>query len=431
MKKVNEKDMNEARNMGMTAGQLKGYRSMLEGHNIFLTGDAGTGKSFLLNNYIDYCNKKGYNIMVMAPTGIAALNIGGSTIHRVFHIGASPLVVRNISDVKVPDEVKSADIIVIDEISMCRIDLFEYVMSAIIKENKSRESMHYEPIQLIVCGDFFQLPPVITDKDKKVLDQYYNRDIGKGFAFQSACWKMMNFVSVVLTDVVRQSDKSFSSILNRVRFGDQSILYQISRDSSKVYIKDAINLTFRNSEVNKMNEDKLSEIQEPIMHYYSNSLGDVRLSDKPTLDDLMLKDGARVMILINDKDGKFSNGTFATIVKCLTSDVLVEIDGTGEVVRIEPYTWEINSYAIKGSKLSTNVVGKFTQLPLKLAYAITIHKSQGQTYEKMNLNPFCVECGQLYVALSRVKSLENLHLTKPLYKDFRGSKEVLQKFIIR
>jgi len=412
---------------GFTYMQFYGYNVMLSGSNVFLTGDAGTGKSYLLNRFIRHCLDNNKNIAVTAPTGIAALNINGATLHRTFKLGLNPLVTP-ISEIKVPGILMKIDTIIIDEISMCRIDLFEHVMKAIGKANKQRKINGKPVIQIVVCGDFFQLPPVITERDKAVLNEYYGCDIGKGYAFQSSLWNKVGFVNIVLNEVVRQHDKKFANILNGARIGIKSSIGKIRELSAKEKIENAIILTYKNKEVDDINNSELRKIKAGLRSYEADIDGEVKESDKPTLDILNLKVSARVMTLINDGGGKYKNGSLGTISGLTDDYIYIAMDSTGEEVKISKYTWNIIKYSFEGKKLKGDVIGTFTQFPVKLAYAITIHKSQGQTYDAVNLNPYAWECGQLYVALSRVKSIENLHLLNFLSENYLITSRLVQDF---
>jgi ATP-dependent exoDNAse (exonuclease V) alpha subunit len=412
----------------MKAKQEFAYNCMIEGRNVFITGDAGTGKSYVLNKFIDWCHQEDKNVIVTAPTGIAALNIDGSTLHRAFKAPIGPLVqpLRSLSGI-----LKDADILIIDEISMCRIDLFEFAIKQVIKVNAMRvKDPNGKPmIQIVLSGDFFQLPPVIVDTEREVLNKYFGRDIGYGYAFQSELWEQCNFVNIVLNEVVRQNDKEFMQALNKARLGDKSCITYFQKYSSRYEIKDAILLCGTNKKAKEKNDQELSLINEKEYCFESFVEGEVKSSDKVTEDELRLKVGARVMTLVNDQEDRYKNGSFGTItqIDSKSSTVYVQID-SGVKVAIEPYTWEIKGYSTDSKgKLEKNTIGTFTQLPLKLAYAITIHKSQGQTYDKVNVNPYCWDYGQLYVALSRCKTINKMHLTQYIKPDFlKASPEVIK-----
>ena len=402
---------------------------MESGKNVFITGDAGTGKSFVINRFIHWCKKENKQVVVCAPTGVAAINIGGVTAHRVFKIPIKPLIE---SPKSIPTTLKDADVILIDEVSMLRLDIFDYMATILFALNRFRRQRGKDDIQVILVGDFFQLPPVLTDKDREVLEMYKYRDgMGKGFAFQSQYWNAFNFVCIQLDEVVRQDDKEFIYNLNAIRYGDYRGINYFNKNSASDEIKDAILICGTNKAVNRKNEEEYKKIKSEEFIYDAKIDGDVAESDKMVPDRLKLKVGCRVMTVINDYAGKYQNGTLATVLN-LTDDRVVILTDDGEVADIEPYTWNVNNYSANNTKnkvkLKLDCIGTFTQYPLKLAYAVTVHKSQGQTFDKVNLNPYCWDCGQLYVALSRVKTIEGLHLTEQIRPSYLIASSDVKEF---
>jgi hypothetical protein len=402
--------------------QLQAFNILKLGKNVFLTGEGGTGKSYVINKYIKYCEENDINIVVTAPTGIAALNVNGATLHRTFKIPIEPLVSKPKG---IPKTLKDADVLVIEEISMVRLDVFDYVAQIIISLNAYRRNHGSEDIQVILCGDFFQLPPVLLDRDKEILEQVkYHCDIGHGFAFQSEYWDTFNFIPIVLRQQKRQSDSNFITALNYIRKGDYTSIQYLERMSQPKPIKDAIMLCGRNKVVNDKNEEEFNKLKTKIFTYQADIEGTVAESDKIVLEELKLRVGCRVMTVVNDLEDRYVNGSFGYVTRLDEDHVYVLIDGSDEEVEISRYKWEIKTYTAQQKKGSSkleakaDVIGTFIQYPLKLAYAITIHKSQGQTYTEVNLDPTCWDCGQLYVALSRVKSIEGLHLLKGIQRRF-------------
>lgn len=391
------------------------YNVMMLGYNVFLTGNAGTGKSYVVNKFVEDARKQGLNVLVAAPTGIAAFNINGTTLHRAFSIPTGALTYRK-ADYVVEDTIVASDVIVIDEVSMCRMDVFDFIYNKIMSANSRRKRMGKMCIQLIVVGDFFQLAPVTIGSEKKALDNYYKTDVGLAFAFQSKFWDYFEFKNIILTEVVRQENLGLITKLNDIRLGKVNAIKYFWENSAKDKIEDAITICGKNNAVNKINNEKLSLLPSNEIVYKADFTGELSRIEKDTIADLELhlKVGARVMTLINDKNLVCNNGSFGTVVGLYSDAVVVKLDSGGEVA-LRKYEWKVYDYDIETDingkeKLVRCEVGSIYQFPVKLAYAITIHKSQGQTYDKANLLPYCWDCGQLYVALSRVKSIENLHL---------------------
>lgn len=398
-------------NITLNPMQLYAYNVMMAGHNTFLTGDGGVGKTSTLNKFIEASTAKGFNVMVTAMTGIASLNLGGVTAHKALEIPIGPLTyMRDNYDPS--DEIIQSDIIIIDEISMCRIDTFDFISNKILKANNIRKRVGKHCIQLIVVGDFFQLPPVTLPYEKAALNKFYGTDIGVGFAFESRNWKLFNFVNVILTDVVRQSNIEFIQSLNKVRTGDKTEIDNIVKKSNTNYISDGITLCGTRNEADRMNIEALEKLPGQLVEYPAEFEGDIENSGLNIDEKLELKVGARVMTLINK--GPVNNGSLGTVIELKENSVLVLMD-SGVKVECSRYEWTVYDYELQRDEEADRValhkhsVGLIRQFPLKLAYAITIHKSQGQTYKKVNISPYCWDCGQLYVALSRVESLENLH----------------------
>ena len=388
---------------------------MEAGENVFLTGDAGTGKSAVINAFIE--NNKYRNILICAPTGTAALNVGGITLHRAFKLSCEPQIkeAKSCSDL-----VRHSNVIIIDEISMCRIDVFEMVIKTLI----FKKEKYHKDTQIIVVGDFFQLPPVVTYNDAKVLYNVYDPKY-QGYCFMSNLWHACNFKNVKLTQVVRQSDAEFQYMLNKLKLGDTSC---VSYFNSKCYNNPAhcpIYLTSSNKKASDINTAKLNELNEEEIIVNATIDGNVTDSELPTDKSLVLKIGARVMCLINDSEGNYANGTLGTIVNRVSvpeEAFIVEFDN-GYRASFSKYSFEYYDYKLEtdtdeeGNEIKTitkTLRGTFTQIPLKLAYAITIHKSQGKTFDSVSIDPASFTYGQLYVAMSRCKSIENIELLREM-----------------
>lgn len=406
--------------------QQYGYNVLMAGYSVFLTGDAGTGKTYLLNKFIQDQRARNRNVMVCAPTGIAALHINGVTLHHQFKADIKTNVDTKTYD-EVVYELADVDTLIIDEISICRIDLFEYVVKYIFGANSIRKQRNKPKIQVVLSGDFLQLPPVITEEDRKILNKFYNRDIAMGFAFESQYWKMLDLHIVILTEVVRQENSEFLQILNRIRLGDKTAVDYIMQNCSKVPLQDAVNLYGKNNSVTERNIAELNNLPTELYTHEAIITGAAKITDTNAEMILPLKVGARVMTLTNKEmeDGSliYGNGSLGTVVSINDDSVTVEFDD-GFIENIEQYEWKIEEYYVENSnttsfpKLCKREIGKVIQYPLKLAYAITIHKAQGQTYNAVNINPYTWDCGQLYVALSRVKDIKNLYITSEINYDY-------------
>ena len=404
---------------------------MEQGKNVFLTGDGGTGKTYIINEFKKYCDSTGIDYIVCAPTGIAALQVNGVTIHRVFRLPPRPLVEPVNS---LPMTLKDIDVLIIEEISMVRIDLFDYIAKSVTILNNMRRRKGQNDLQVIVVGDFFQLPPVITNKDRKILEQFkYGEELGKGYAFQSEYWDSFGFIPVMLDEIVRQTDVEFIENLNKVRRGDMTGLRYFNKNSKKAEIEKAILLCGTNKAVNEKNNIEYNKLNTPEKVYTATITGEVKDSDKMVPDELKLKIGCRIITVVTDSGGRYYNGTLGT-VSFIRKDSVDIITDDGVKATISPYTWSINNYKAEQTnqkvKVSIEAIGSFTQLPLKLAYAATIHKSQGQTFDKVNLDPYCWDCGQLYVALSRVRTIDGLHLTQLIQPRYLVTSRDVKQFYL-
>jgi len=430
----------------LTKEQQKAMELLESGANVFLSGEAGTGKSYVLNEFIRRYEKN-KSIIVCAPTGIAAINVGGATIHRVFK---APIGIIRPGEYnsKPDDALIKADIVIIDEISMCRFDLFEYVIRTIrcaedLRQNElnkdafinGTEFVMSAPKQIIVVGDFFQLAPVINKVDKPILFNYWDESrYGSGFAFSSELWWEMEFENNILKEIIRQKgDAEYIENLNKIRTGDLSGISWFNSHVSRRPIEGAINLCGTNREADTINYEESEALEGEYKEYYSQINGQVNESDKVTADILALKIGMQVMTLVNDMDEGYQNGSLGKVVEMYDDVVEIRLDN-GKLVKVVPYVWEICGYEIQGDRFEKVVLGDFKQMPIKVAYAITIHKSQGQTYSRVNVSPNCFAEGQLYVALSRAQSIEGMSLqsniarsslrTSLAVKDFYNHKEV-------
>jgi ATP-dependent DNA helicase PIF1 len=417
----------------LTEEQQKAYDTLLTGKNCFITGDAGVGKSFVLNKYIEDMKKINKNVIVTSPTGVAASNIGGTTIHRAFGYPTSPVIVEdkiNIDDIEITDTKNQdnkayniysirkcfsvADIIVIDEISMVRIDLFDLFCFQLKCIENRTEGRH---IQIIISGDFNQLPPVMTDKDRKILSQRYP-NLGSGFAFQSQNWSKLNLHNIFLHEIIRQSDALFIQANKCLKEGNMNIIPWFNRNIVNRWDNETLVLCPTNAEARSINENRLNNIDSEEYIYTEYIEGD-KIDDSDRHNDpvVKLKVGARVMSIVNDKESRYANGNIGIIIEIsdkMFHTVKVRFDN-GNTCDIDYYDWPIYDYDVVDGRVVAKQVSTISQIPLKLAYAITIHKCQGQTYDRVAIKPDSIfSYGQLYVAMTRCKSLSGIQLVSDI-----------------
>lgn len=405
----------------LTTSQDKAIKLLDAGYNVFLTGKAGTGKSFLVDYFVAKHPEK--NIVKCAPTGVAALNIDGVTIHRTFGV---PLGVLDHHGVCISPEkldvLKKSDVILIDEISMCRIDVFEYVI-------RSLKRVGIRNKQLILVGDFYQLPPVLTDRDRLAFTALYGNRL---YAFESDMWNSNNLITVELTEVKRQSqkEKRFLLSLSKIREGNPDFgIFHIANHADD----NAVSLCPTNAKAKSINDEHLSRLTN-LKHYVATKTGKVEDADMVTDENLILAKDARIIMLVNNSEGRWVNGSMGMVTDLSDNHVTVQIDDGGECL-VDRYTWSIKEYVLEedeetGEKhVVEKEIGSFTQFPLKLAWAITIHKSQGQTYDNVNIYNGFFANGQMYVALSRCKTLNGIHTMGSLQRNELRYSQAVKDFM--
>lgn len=406
--------------MELTTEQQKAKNLILNGTNVFLTGDAGTGKSYILKQVINTLPPD--DTVVCAPTGVAAVNIHGITIHRLLELNPDKDII-NLHPEHVPNKLEKAKTVIVDEISMCRSDLFIWLSETL----KLAEIKFKHPIQLVVVGDFYQLPPVLATHAEK---EYFAN--GKVYAFNTAEWKSWHFQPVVLHQVIRQTNAEFSKALNSIRKGNTKYIHYLNSKSTKNRINNAITLVSTNKEANAINLKKVSSLEGGCKIYNSQISGQINDQDKPTPDKIKLKVGALVVFTANASDNTYSNGTLATVTQLSADYIKVKIENSSEEITVFPFTWTIYDYRLikedNQRKLKKIQIGEYQQLPVKLGYAITIHKSQGQTYSAANIAPAGWLPGLLYVALSRVKDIKQLHLLHKIEPNMVNADPTVRNF---
>ena len=388
------------------------------GRNVLISGKAGTGKSTLLREFLENTGHK--EVLVTAPTGVAALNIEGFTIHRAF--GFRPSMVP--SDLErggawhpstvTWDVLKKTDILVVDEISMVRADLFDMMDQALRRIR--RNGKPFGGVQLVLVGDLLQLPPVVTPNEAELFNSVWESP----YFFSAQVYTQLDLEEVNLTQVWRQADPTFIDLLNEVRegsVGEESLenLNQLVAPDFDAP-DDWVTLTSRKSTVARINRQKLANLSTEKFVSVAEGTGELPANSFSGEDELHYAEGARVMTVINDPKGRFVNGSFGQIVRATEHEIEVRIDATGEVVTLTPHTWEINRPGVDGSRLVSETIGTIRQFPVILAWAITIHKSQGKTIPKLyiDLAGGTATDGQFYVALSRAVDLEHLRFSTPV-----------------
>lgn len=392
--------------------------------NVFITGKAGTGKSTLLEFFRSSTKKK---IVVLAPTGVAALNVKGQTIHSFFKfkpdITLQKVMKKNI---KAGENIyKKLDAIIIDEISMVRADLLDCV-DKFLRLNGKKKKMPFGGTQMIFIGDLYQLPPVVTGEEKEIFKSQYRSP----YFFDAKALEKFEMKFVELEKIYRQKDEKFIYLLNAIR--NNSItpeeLENINQCYNPVFAPRKndfyIYLTPTNNASWEINEIKLRELSGKEFQYEATIDGDFEERSFPTDKCLNLKIGAQVMFLNNDMGKRWVNGTIGKIVEIerhqeFDDEIMVEL-ADGEMVNVLPFVWKIYNFYFDKDRgaIESEMVGSFKQYPLKLAWSVTMHKSQGKTFDKVivDIGNGTFAHGQMYVALSRCTTLDGLVLKKKILK---------------
>lgn len=405
--------------------------------SVFLTGKAGTGKTTLLREIIQTTHK---NTVVVAPTGIAALNAGGVTIHSMFQLpfggfipdNSSPQFSENtkfetkatlrrhfkMSGLK-KSVIRNMELLIIDEVSMLRADLLDamdYMMQTIRKKN-----IAFGGVQVLYIGDLLQLPPVIRDEEWRTLKTYYK---GK-FFFHSHVVQQNPPLYIELSKIFRQTDDTFISVLNNLRNNEisqqdiQTLNQYVKPDFDLKTNKGFITLTTHNNKADTMNAQALEDLEGKLVTYKPEITGDFPEKIFPVEEQLQLKVGAQIMFVKNDLsfDKHYFNGKMGVIKSLSSQEILVHFPEENKTIEVEKYEWQNIRYKVDETtkEIEEEVLGSFVHYPIKLAWAITVHKSQGLTFDKAALDVSQVFLpGQAYVALSRLRSLEGLILLSPL-----------------
>ena len=381
--------------------------------NLFLTGRAGTGKTTLLRRFLEL---SGEDTVVLAPTGVAAMNIGGQTIHSFFKFPPRLMEPTDIKRLRNGRVFRAMKTLIIDEVSMVRADMLDAIDKSLKLNRGSKRP--FGGVRMILSGDLHQLPPVVGRDEAPILEERY----GGSYFFNAPAFKEAEFALLALKHVFRQAEPKFLSLLgairsNRVSPADEDILQDLVSDrSAKEASESHVVLTPNNANAYRINQARLAELDSRAATFEARVDGQFEERAYPTEADLELKEGARVMLIKNDPEGRWVNGSLATVEGFNKDSVIVDVDG--HAYEIEPASWEKYRYTVdtETKKVSREVIGTFKQMPLRLAYAVTIHKAQGLTLDKVyiDFDHGMFAHGQAYVAFSRARDLEGLEISRPL-----------------
>lgn len=389
--------------------------------SLFLTGKAGTGKTTFLREVVRYTKKK---CIVLAPTGIAAVNAGAMTIHSFFQFGLGPFVqgvIEPKSDFRINKSklelIRHLQLLIIDEVSMVRADLMDHIDVELRRIR--RNSKPFGGVQLLMIGDLQQLPPIAHGGEDELLRQYYKTL----YFFSSAALKSMKYSCIELKNVYRQTDRHFIDILNHAR--NCTLTSQDISDLNARYVpgfspkpEDGyIRLMTHNRQVDYINAAEMEKLDSKPYTFEAAVTGTFPEESYPTADSLTLKKGAQVMFIKNDPERRFINGTLGEVKSIDKNSIAVRLAESGTIIDVEPMEWQNIRYQFdeESKEISSKQIGRFKQYPLKAAWAITVHKSQGLTFDKAIIDVHAAfSPGQAYVALSRCRTLDGLVLSSPV-----------------
>lgn len=405
-----------------TQDQQKAIDLIKQGKNVFVTGSGGVGKSWVIKQIADSSS------ILVAPTGVAAINIGGATCHSVFSLPFGLVAAGDEFKISTgsrklfsSNQVKR---IIIDEIGMLRadyLDLIDNKLKLIRRNNKP-----FGGIQVIVGGDFYQLEPIVSEDEQ----EYFREKYDSPFAFSAKCW---DFITVELTEVKRQTDTEQINLLNAIRKdtddSDECLEKIISMAKPYENCSETLHLCAYNNDAAKINKYWFTQIDQPAFTYTANYTSNWG-KQHPVPERVMVKKGSKVLICANDPNKAYVNGDRGVVIDYTPTAVIVKLDTTGNIVNVVEHTWEKIKYQKVGSKIKRDVVGTFSQIPLRMGWAVSIHKSQGMTLDKaaIDVGKGCFGHGQLYVALSRIKDLTQLSFVRNVDIDNLIVREEVKKF---
>ena len=397
--------------------------------SLFITGKAGTGKSTLLAHFSNNSDKKP---VILAPTGVAALNVKGQTIHSFFnfYVDVTPQkILEKRSKPRNPKLYKKLKTIIIDEISMVRADLLDCI-DTFLRMYGAVEGTPFGGVQMIFIGDLYQLPPVVSTEEREIFNTHYKTP----YFFSARALQDFPLQCIELEKIYRQKDPAFVELLNKIRnnsVDDKDMRHLNSRhietDDTATTADPkgsfSITLTTTNQRADEINDTHLNNIKGRIHTAKAEVKGNFTKEYFPTQTDLKYKIGAQIMMLSNDSNKRWVNGSIGMIEAVKTDEdgneyLRVRLQDSRTPVDVSPYTWEVYSFGVEGDTIVSEPVGTFTQYPFRLAWAVTIHKSQGKTFEQVSidLGRGAFAAGQTYVALSRCTSFEGITLKTPIGK---------------
>ena len=412
---------------GLTDSQRRMMTAVMAGRNVYCSGIGGTGKTYMINRVQALAASIGLNVAVCAPTGMAAFLIDGMTLHRVFRAEAG---IIPPTEAKAIPYLMDKDVVIIDEVSMCRRDLFEYAIRCIRKTEAecAKDNQKLKPggptyrwtqlhKQVLLFGDFGQLAPVLKANEAAAYRGLFPS--GGLFPFCSPLWSEMGLARADLVEVVRQQDRAFIERLRLIRLGKVSPLSSFLQGQPAS--PNAVTLCTRNETADKINNSHIKMLAGG-RRYDVFVKGNVAQDEMVAERVLHLAPGARVIFINNDKDNRWQNGAAGTVLECREDSIVVRKDGGGDV-DVERYRWAIRQPTVQHTlshfgatptvidEVGLAVVAEYSQFPLRLGWAITVHKAQGQTFNEVNIaNGRFFADGQLYVALSRCRSEQGLHI---------------------